>query len=62
MLEAYAFLDPQRVGMIGWSHGGGITLLNVMHHPKTYAVAYAGVPVSDLVARMSYEPDRYRTL
>ena len=60
MLETYGFLDPERVGMIGWSHGGFITLMNVTSHPKTYAVAYAGVPVSDLVARMGYEPESYR--
>jgi len=45
---------------MGWSHGGFIALMNVMTHPKTYAVAYAGVPVSDLVARMGYEPESYR--
>ena len=60
MLETYSFLDPKRVGMMGWSHGGFIALMNVMTHPKTYAVAYAGVPVSDLVARMGYEPESYR--
>ncbi len=62
MLDTYAFLDPKRVGMVGWSHGGAITLLNIMEHPGTYAVAYAGVPVSDLVARMGYEPESYRQL
>ena len=62
MLDNYEFLDPKRVGMVGWSHGGAITLLNVMEHPGSYAVAYAGVPVSDLVARMGYEPESYREL
>jgi dipeptidyl aminopeptidase/acylaminoacyl peptidase len=62
MLETYSFLDPKRVGMMGWSHGGAITLMNIMLHPGTYAVAYAGVPVSDLVARMGYEPESYRQL
>jgi dipeptidyl aminopeptidase/acylaminoacyl peptidase len=62
MLDTYSFLDPKRVGMMGWSHGGGITLMNIMEHPKTYAVAYAGVPVSDLVARMGYENESYREL
>ncbi len=62
MLDTYDFLDPKRVGMVGWSHGGAITLLNIMEHPGTYAVAYAGVPVSDLVARMGYEPEGYRQL
>lgn len=62
MLENYAFLDSKRVGIIGWSHGGLITLLNIFQHPQAYAVAYAGVPVSDLVARMGYENEGYRAL
>lgn len=62
MLERYSFLDPKRVGMIGWSHGGFITLMNIFLHPDAYAVAYAGVPVSDLVLRMGYQTDQYRAL
>jgi dipeptidyl aminopeptidase/acylaminoacyl peptidase len=62
MLGEYDFLDPKRVGIIGWSHGGLITLMNIFQHPQTYAVAYAGVPVSDLVARMGYENESYRQL
>jgi dipeptidyl aminopeptidase/acylaminoacyl peptidase len=62
MLENYTFLDPKRVGIIGWSHGGLITLMNIFQHPQSYAVAYAGVPASDLVARMGYEPESYRAL
>jgi dipeptidyl aminopeptidase/acylaminoacyl peptidase len=60
MLETYDFLDPKRVGIVGWSHGGLITLMNIFEHPEAYAVAYAGVPVSDLVARMGYKSDGYR--
>jgi dipeptidyl aminopeptidase/acylaminoacyl peptidase len=62
MLDAYPFLDPKRVGIIGWSHGGMITLLNICRHPHEYTVAYAGVPVSDLVARMGYQSEGYRKL
>jgi dipeptidyl aminopeptidase/acylaminoacyl peptidase len=62
MLENYDFLDPRRVGIIGWSHGGMITLMNIFEHPEAYAVAYAGVPVSDLVARLGYATDGYRAL
>ena len=62
MLENYSFLDPKRVGMIGWSHGGLITLMNIFQHPEAFAVAYAGVPASDLVSRMGYEPEAYRAL
>ena len=62
MLGAYDFLDPKRVGIMGWSHGGLITLMNIFQHPQAYAVAYAGVPVSDLVARLGYESEGYRQL
>jgi len=62
MLEQHDFLDPKRVGILGWSHGGMITLMNIFEHPEAYAVAYAGVPVSDLVARMGYKGDGYRQL
>jgi dipeptidyl aminopeptidase/acylaminoacyl peptidase len=62
MLETYAFLDPKRVGIVGWSHGGMIALMNIFDHPEMYAVAYAGVPVSDLVARLGYKSESYRKL
>ena len=62
MLGEYDFLDPKRVGIVGWSHGGLITLMNIFQHPQAYAVAYAGVPVSDLVARMGYESEGYRQM
>ena len=62
MLNRYSWLDPKRVGIVGWSHGGFITLMNIFAHPHDYAVAYAGVPVSDLVARMGYETDAYRSI
>jgi dipeptidyl aminopeptidase/acylaminoacyl peptidase len=60
MLENYGFLDPKRVGIVGWSHGGMIALMNSFEHPEAYAAAYAGVPVSDLVARMGYKGENYR--
>jgi dipeptidyl aminopeptidase/acylaminoacyl peptidase len=60
MLERYSFLDPKRVGIVGWSHGGLITLMNIFQHPESFAVAYAGVPVSDLVLRLGYQTEAYR--
>jgi dipeptidyl aminopeptidase/acylaminoacyl peptidase len=62
MLEMHPRLDPARVGILGWSHGGMITLMNIFNHPTDYKAAYAGVPVSDLVARMGYKDDGYREL
>jgi dipeptidyl aminopeptidase/acylaminoacyl peptidase len=60
MLENYPFLDEKRVGMIGWSHGGMITLMNILLHPGAYAAAYAGVPVTDLVLRLGYHDAAYQ--
>src|SRR5450755_4129106 len=41
MLGEHDFLDPKRVGITGWSHGGLITLMNIFQHPQAFAVAYA---------------------
>lgn len=62
MLETYPFLDAARVGIVGWSHGGLHALMSIFNYPEAYAAAYAGVPVSDLVARMGYKGDDYRSL
>lgn len=62
MVENQPKIDPERVGILGWSHGGMITLMNLFEHPKDYKVGYAGVPVSDLVARMGYKSQSYREL
>ena len=62
MIENYRFVDSGKVGIIGWSHGGLIALHNVFEHPDGYEVAFAGVPVSDLVARMGYKDQEYRDL
>lgn len=62
MLENYDLVDKDRVGIIGWSHGGLIALMNIFNHPESYKVAFAGVPVSDLIARMGYKTEGYRRL
>ena len=55
-------VDKNRVGMLGWSHGGLITLMSLFDHPDSYACGFAGVPVSDLVLRMGYLRQSYRDL
>ncbi|MCF8230395.1 MAG: prolyl oligopeptidase family serine peptidase [Bacteroidales bacterium] len=62
MIENYNFLDKNRVGIMGWSHGGMIALMNIFDWPEDYKVAFAGVPVSDLIARMGYQTQSYRDL
>ncbi len=62
MVENYDIVDSDRIGIFGWSHGGLITLMNLYNFPKEYKVGYAGVPVSDLIARMGYKSDGYEAL
>lgn len=62
MLDNYEFVDSERVGLIGWSHGGLISLMNLFRYPENYKVAFAGVPVSDLITRLNYMDDDYDAL
>ncbi|MBZ5588073.1 MAG: alpha/beta fold hydrolase [Acidobacteriia bacterium] len=57
--DNFDFVDPRRIGLIGWSHGGLIVLMETFAHPKDYACVFAGVPVSDLVQRMGYQGTSY---
>ena len=61
-LESFDFVDRNRVGLIGWSHGGLIVLMEAFQHPDVYKCCFAGNPVSDLVQRMGYSDDGYREL
>lgn len=53
-------VNPQKIGMIGWSHGGYITLHAIFRQPEKFKVAVEVVGVADLVARMGYKTDSYR--
>ncbi len=55
-------VDASKIGIMGWSHGGYITLMNIFRWPHDYNVAYAGCPVSDLVMRMGYKGQNYRDI
>jgi dipeptidyl aminopeptidase/acylaminoacyl peptidase len=61
-LENLPQVDPARVAIVGWSHGGYQALMNIFRYPKDYVCAYAGVPVSDLVMRMGYKSQGYRDI
>lgn len=60
--ENHPRVDKSRVGIVGWSHGGLITLMSLFDHPEAYVAGFAGVPVSDLVMRLGYYDDAYRAL
>jgi dipeptidyl aminopeptidase/acylaminoacyl peptidase len=59
----YPAVDPSRIGIIGWSHGGLITLLAVFRNPTTFKAAVAMVPVTNLFQRLAWKGvDRQRQL
>ncbi len=43
----YPEIDPERVGVFGWSFGGYFSALAVLKHPELYKVGVAGAPVID---------------
>lgn len=59
MIENYDFVDASRVGVIGWSHGGMIALMQILQHGDKYQCAFAGVPVSDLENRLASHDKDY---
>ena len=52
MVENFDIVDANRIGIMGWSHGGMITLMNLFTYPGKYKCGFAGVPVSDEIMRM----------
>jgi dipeptidyl aminopeptidase/acylaminoacyl peptidase len=55
-------VDPKRIALVGWSHGGMISLMVGFDHPDKFACIYAGVPVSDLLTRLGYHEQSYTDL
>jgi dipeptidyl aminopeptidase/acylaminoacyl peptidase len=51
----YPHVDPSRVGIIGWSHGGMITLLSIFRNPALFRAAAAMVPVTNLFQRLAWK-------
>lgn len=53
-------VDPRRVAIMGWSHGGYISLLNVERPDHPFRAAVGIVPVTNLVFRLSYKGPTYQ--
>jgi dienelactone hydrolase len=59
-LKTLPYVDPARVGIMGWSHGGYITLLSVFRDTHPFAAGAAIVPVTNLVFRLSFKGPFYQ--
>jgi dipeptidyl aminopeptidase/acylaminoacyl peptidase len=51
----YPQVDPSRIGIMGWSHGGMITLLSIFRNPTRFKAAVAMVPVTNLFQRLAWK-------
>lgn len=60
MVENLPHVDPERIGMMGWSHGGFITIHSVTRDDNPFQAGAAIVPVTNLVFRLSYKGPRYQ--
>jgi dipeptidyl aminopeptidase/acylaminoacyl peptidase len=53
------FVDPSRVGIIGWSHGGFITSHILFRDNQPFKAGVANVPVTNLIFRLSTHQPNY---
>ncbi len=60
MVQNLPHVDPDRVGIMGWSHGGFITLHAVLRDQHPFKAAAAIVPVTNLVFRLSLKGPAYQ--
>ena len=59
-LKTLPYVDQDRLGVMGWSHGGYITLFSVFRDATPFKAAAAIVPVTNLVFRLSYKGPGYQ--
>lgn len=60
MMSNLPHVDPERLGMMGWSHGGYITILSVTRDEHPFQAGASIVPVTNLIFRLSFKGPRYQ--
>jgi dipeptidyl aminopeptidase/acylaminoacyl peptidase len=59
-LKTLGHVDAERLGIMGWSHGGYIALFSVFRDSTPFKAAASMVPVTNLVFRLSYKGPGYQ--
>jgi dipeptidyl aminopeptidase/acylaminoacyl peptidase len=59
-LKTLPYVDMNRLGMMGWSHGGFITAHSLFRTEHPFKAGAAIVPVTNLVFRLSYKGPSYQ--
>uniref|UniRef100_A0A7N8X8L9 dipeptidyl-peptidase IV n=1 Tax=Mastacembelus armatus TaxID=205130 RepID=A0A7N8X8L9_9TELE len=57
--DKYKFVDLSRVAIHGWSYGGFLSLMGLIHKPDIFKVAIAGAPVTLWIAYDTGYTERY---
>jgi dipeptidyl aminopeptidase/acylaminoacyl peptidase len=61
LADDYGHVDPERIGIIGWSHGGLIAMMASFRNTTTFRSVAAIVPVANLLDRVLWKGvDRQR--
>lgn len=60
LVENLPHVDPDRVGIMGWSHGGYITVMAVTRENHPFQAGAAIVPVTNLIFRLSFKGPGYQ--
>jgi dipeptidyl aminopeptidase/acylaminoacyl peptidase len=60
VLKRLPHVDPDRLGIMGWSHGGFITAHLLFRERHPFKVGAAIVPVTNLIFRLSYKGPYYQ--
>ncbi len=58
-LKTLPYVDQDRLGMMGWSHGGFITAHTLFRDSHEFKAGAAIVPVTNLITRLSYRGPGY---
>ena len=59
-LKSLGYVDMERLGMMGWSHGGFITAHSLFRDSHPFKAGAAIVPVTNLFFRLSYKGPTYQ--
>jgi len=62
IIDRYSFVDPDRIGIWGWSGGGSMTLNMMFRYPEIYKTGVSVAPVPDQTLYDNIYQERYSGL
>ncbi|XP_053671772.1 dipeptidyl peptidase 9 [Anopheles nili] len=62
LAEQLGYIDMDRVAIHGWSYGGYLSLMGLVHYPDIFKVSIAGAPVTSWVYYDTGYTERYMDL